>query len=581
MRFSEYRNDDPEQGPRANSSTTRIQRHEPCGFAYQLLSVDPRFYEPPVIVRGEHCAKEFIERLQADAQRVREWLRHQAPMPELTAEQQEYFDTATHCFICDKKFEWFHDKKRDHCHVTGVFRGPAHGRCNLNYRIVADTIPIPCFLHNLKNYDAHLIIAATSKEHGEIKCIPSNAEKYISFTIGGVEFKDTYVFMQANLDKLVDDLKPEELVNTRRYLEMVEMGKRSSGDGDNERVRSEEEDAPDSDDEAFIDDCDMPPLIDDCDDNDEEEVVQWVGEEIERLITPDQCYRFVESDIDDDTTLMHKDVRPTLRPDLVSDDDDEGEEDQRASHLLNQHQYLNDDAYAIEDPEDMVRAAERAAEDYRNQPFVPPQLCADEDARVTAELQLVKRKGVYPYEYMDSFERFLETQLPPQDAFFSHLKGKGVSDKDYAHACRVWDVNAAKKRNKYTLGDYHDFYLLTDVLLLADVMHNFRELCLKNYKLDPWRFHTVPGLTLSAGLQMTNVAIDLIEDVDMHLFIEAGMRGGVACVSKRLAETSDDCDENGFRDFLLYLDANNLYGWAMSQPLPTGNYRWLTDEELK
>ena len=138
---------------------------------------------------------------------------------------------------------------------------------------MADSIAVPCFLHNLKNYDAHLIIAATTKEHGEISAIPTNKEKYISFSIGDglkkVEFKDSYAFMQASLDSLVDDLKPEDLVNTRRYLEMVEMAKR----GDDESVRSEEDDAPDSDDEAFIDDRDMPPLIDDSDESDNEEDV--------------------------------------------------------------------------------------------------------------------------------------------------------------------------------------------------------------------------------------------------------------------------------------------------------------------
>ena len=158
-----------------------------------------------------------------------------------------------------------------------------------------------------------------------------------------------------------------------------------------------------------------------------------------------------------------------------------------------------------------------------------------------------------------------------------------MSDEDYAHTQLVWNTFASEKTDgAYTLGHYHDLYLLTDVLLLADVMHNFRQLCLANYKLDSWRFHTVPGLTLAAGLRMTGAQIDLIEDVDIHLFIEAGMRGDVACVSKRLVETSDedDVDENGFRDFVLDLDANNLYGWAMSQPLPTGNYRWLTDQEV-
>ena len=79
LRFSKNRNGDPEQGMRATSITTRIQEHVPCGFSYQLLSVDPRFYEPPVIVRSEHYAQDFIQRLHTDAKRIREWLSHEAP----------------------------------------------------------------------------------------------------------------------------------------------------------------------------------------------------------------------------------------------------------------------------------------------------------------------------------------------------------------------------------------------------------------------------------------------------------------------------------------------------------------------
>ena len=288
LRFSKFRHVDSEE-PRAASSTTRIQEHEACGFAYQLFSVDPRFYEPPVLVRGENCAKEFIDRMQADAERVRGWLKTAAPMPKLTAEQEAQFKSATHCWICEKEFEWFDDPPHcDHCHVTGVYRGAAHPKCNVNYRIVADSIPVPCFFHNLKSYDAHLIIAAATKEHGTISAIPTNTEKYISFAIGDglkkVEFKDSYAFMQASMDALVKDLKPEELVNTRRYLEMVEMVKRD--DDDNESVRSEDDDAPDSDDEAFIDDRDMPPLIEDSDDDDEEDI-QWASAELERRLLDD------------------------------------------------------------------------------------------------------------------------------------------------------------------------------------------------------------------------------------------------------------------------------------------------------
>ena len=92
LRFSKFRNvDNPVEGLRSASSTKRIQEHEACGFAYQLLSIDPRFYEPPVAVRGKNCAKEFLDRLQADAKRVRGWLKNPEPMPKLTDQQEADF----------------------------------------------------------------------------------------------------------------------------------------------------------------------------------------------------------------------------------------------------------------------------------------------------------------------------------------------------------------------------------------------------------------------------------------------------------------------------------------------------------
>ena len=179
---------------------------------------------------------------------------------------------------------------------------------------------------------------------------------------------------------------------------------------------------------------------------------------------------------------------------------------------------------------------------------------------------------------MDSFERFNETVLPPKEAFFSSLKGEGISDEDYAHAQNVWtefDIN--------TMREYHDLYLVTDVMLLADVMHAFRGMCLEHYKLDPWRYCTVPGLTWDAGLRMSGAKLKRIEDVDMHLFIEAGMRGGVSVISQRYdkASADDDVDEEGRRDHLMYFDANNLYGHAMVQYLPTGGFVMETETEIE
>ena len=93
-------------------------------------------------------------------------------------------------------------------------------------------------------------------------------------------------------------------------------------------------------------------------------------------------------------------------------------------------------------------------------------------SRTTSHVDLIRRKGVYPYDYMDSVERFEETALPSQDAFFNKLSGSSCSDIDYAHATRVWDTFGCD-----TIADYHDVYLQLDVLLLADFFEKFRRTC--------------------------------------------------------------------------------------------------------
>ena len=104
------------------------------------------------------------------------------------------------------------------------------------------------------------------------------------------------------------------------------------------------------------------------------------------------------------------------------------------------------------------------------------------------KLSLLTRKGVYPYEYMNSPERLKETQLPPKEEFYSRLNNEGVSDEDYAHAQK--DCETFEMKN---LEDYHNLYNQVDVLLLADVFENFRGICIKNYKLDPAYYYTAPG----------------------------------------------------------------------------------------
>ena len=124
----------------------------------------------------------------------------------------------------------------------------------------------------------------------------------------------------------------------------------------------------------------------------------------------------------------------------------------------------------------------------------------------------------------------------------------------------------------------------TDVILLADVFENFRDLCIQCYKLDPAHYYTAPGLAWEAMLRMTGVKLELLTDINMYLMIEQGIRGGTSMISNRYAAANnkymDGYDSSKPSKYITYLDANNLYGWAMSQPLPYGEFHWLTDEQI-
>ena len=196
------------------------------------------------------------------------------------------------------------------------------------------------------------------------------------------------------------------------------------------------------------------------------------------------------------------------------------------------------------------------------------------------QTELLKQKGFYPYEYMDSEEKFNDTKLPPREAFYSKLSGKGITEKDYEHAGNVW--NSFKMK---TFKEYHELYNIMDVLLLADVFENFRDLCLKIYGLDPVYYFTAPGLAWDACLKMTSVKLELLSDSNMLLMFEEGIRGGISIISNRYGEANNKYMRKGFNKnkpskYLMYLDANNLYGCAMSEKLPTHGFKWLLDREI-
>ena len=154
---------------------------------------------------------------------------------------------------------------------------------------------------------------------------------------------------------------------------------------------------------------------------------------------------------------------------------------------------------------------------------------------------LLLRKGIYPYEYMDNWERFNETSLPNKEYFYSNLNMENIDD----------------------------------------VFENFRNMCIEVYELDPAHFLSLPGLAWQACLKKTNIKLELSTDCDMLLMVEEGIRGGICHSIHRHAKANNkymkNYDENKVSSYIQYLDANNLYGWAMSQKLPVNGFKWIED----
>ena len=192
----------------------------------------------------------------------------------------------------------------------------------------------------------------------------------------------------------------------------------------------------------------------------------------------------------------------------------------------------------------------------------------------------MKQKGVYPYDHMDSFKKFKQTELPTKEQFYSILNNESISDEQYKHAQNVWNTFKLQ-----SMGEYHDLYLKSDVLLLADVFENSRKTCIQYYKLDPCHYFTSPGLSWDAMLKMTNIKLELMTNIDMFQFIEKGMRGGISYIANRYGKANNkymkEYDEKVPSKYIMYLDANNLYGWAMSQALPTGGFKWLSPKQIE
>lgn len=190
----------------------------------------------------------------------------------------------------------------------------------------------------------------------------------------------------------------------------------------------------------------------------------------------------------------------------------------------------------------------------------------------------IKRKGIFPYEWFDSVDKLKETSLPSYEHWTSNLTRSYMKDE----ACLDEAYETWKFFQMKTFKDWHDHYLRVDVKGLSDVFEAFRRLCMEIYQVDPCYYFTAPGMFNDALYKKTGARVELITDVDMYNFFEKGIRGGLSVQVNRFSKANHlhlkSHNRNELTKFILYGDANNLYGFAMKQSLPYSHYEW---EEMK
>ena len=197
----------------------------------------------------------------------------------------------------------------------------------------------------------------------------------------------------------------------------------------------------------------------------------------------------------------------------------------------------------------------------------------------TERFILLLKRSVYPYKYMDDWEKFNETEIPSIEDHYSNLHLENISKEDHKYAQKVRNTFNIKN-----LGEYNDLYVQLDTCQLAVTFEQFRSLCLKEYKLDPAYFCATPGLAFEACLNMTKVELELLTDIDMVLMFAKGTRGGISQAIQGYASANNkympNYNSKAPSTYLKYVDANNLYGYAMSKKLNINNFKWCDALEM-
>lgn len=378
---------------------------------------------------GEDCVTRFLSELERMAKDQFEHDNMTRRKKIITPQQQNDFYTCTHCPKCKRKFGDKLYKVRDHCHLSGLYRGPLCQICNS--RLTLKRLTLPIVFHNLKNYDAHMIIkhGIGKFKHWKLRCIAQTSEKFMTLTA------------------------------------KIPVGKSKKG----------------------------------------------------------RTIFFTLSFIDS-------------------------------------FQFMPASLATLADSQTSLPITEKLKQE------IP-----------SLSMEVLRRKGVFPYTYFSSFAVLNETELPSRSSFDNDLTHEPCGEQDYQHALRAWGEFQCKSFKDYMLR-----YLELDVRILTDVFEEFRRMSLIQDGLDPVHYVSLPGLSFQSAFKMTGETIHLLQNPFVYNLFERGIRGGLTFVNTHHA-TDQFIEQEGrkYRQILLYIDQNNLYGAALTEYLPHSNFRLLTDEETR
>ena len=530
------------------SYTEKKAVHRPSGYSLVTCCSFDKSKNERKYYRGEDCMKIFCKDLKDQAMKIINY--EKKKIIPLTDEEKETHENQKICYICEKEFCMNENNKkefkrmqkvRDHCHYTGKYTGAAHSICNLNYKILKK---IPVVFHNGSTDDYHFIIKQLAREFKEnFEYVGENTEKYITFSIPikkkhdsdkksiyKLKFVDSCRVMLDLLSNLVDNLsginnkepKDKFIDRMRSMMDplLQSINKISRIDRKISQFDKKESE------NKFINNMrSMTTLLSQSIDK-----VSEIDKKISQIDRKESENKFIDNMRSMIASLSQSIDKVSEINKKIMRIDKKEPENKLIDNMRSMKVSLSQSIDAVSETDKKI-SQEVLIEKFPN----TYQLC-NKDLN---KFSLLLRKGVYPYEYMDRWKKFNEASIPDKKDFYSELNKEGITDKDYEHAQKVWEVFKIKN-----LGEYHDLYVQSDTLLLADVFENFRDKCIKTYKLDPAHFVSAPGLTWQACLKKTREELELITDYDMLLMFEKGIRGGICQATYKYAKANNKYMKN-------------------------------------